>query len=171
MDNGWNRLTTNDGNVYFKRTGKNEKLFVPSSAACRERLIQLLESVDGDRKHENITQFWNDRANAMHDLDQMKSAYAAFVYDRLVEHWDILTNVPPRPELDIFSVLDPQPDDWHPEPLTPEEESWFSKQPESKQITAAEAIENALNIFGGKSIEPERPAPEPPQDIFSTFGI
>lgn len=149
MENGWNRLTEKDGRVYFKRTGKAEKLYVPSEAVCREQLIQLLESVGGDTRHPDVTKFWNERSNAIRNPDNMKAARAAFIYDRLVVEWDLLTNVP---EPDIFGAFASK-DEWQPEPLTPEEESWFDRQPESKPITPGEAKNQALKLFNGKDIE------------------
>lgn len=149
MENGWNRLTDKDGNVYFKRTGKGEKMSVPSEAVCREQLIQLLESVGGDTRHPDVTKFWNYRSNAIRNPDNMKAARAAFIYDRLVVEWDLLTNVP---EPDIFGAFAPK-DEWQPEPLTPEEESWFDRQPESPKLTFNDFKQKALKVLDGRIIE------------------
>lgn len=152
MEKGWNRLTDKDGAVYFKRTGKPEKFYVPSEAVCREQLIQLLESVDGDTRHDAVTRFWNERSNALRDTDHMKAARAAFIYDRLVVEWDLLTNVP---EPDIFGAFAPK-DEWKPEPLTPEEESWFDRQPESPKLTFNDFKEKALKVLNGKAIQAQQ---------------
>lgn len=171
MDKGWVQLTDKKGGVYFKRTGSGERLDTPSEASCRERLIQLLETVDGDTRHPDVTRFWSERTDKMRtEQDPMKAAHALFIYNRLAMAWDELTNVP---EPDIFGAFQPT-DDWKPEPLTPEEESWFDRQPKSPSLTFDDFKQKALKVLDGKIIEAQKRVeayePEPEEDIFTAFN-
>lgn len=86
-----------DGNVAYKRG--DEVLLVPPNDLLRERLIQLLESTGGCVDDPIITKFFDDRARAGNDPDDMKAEWANEVLGRLYDVWHELTT-PPVSEAD-----------------------------------------------------------------------
>ena len=92
-----------DGRVAF--TDGAKVLKVPTGAACRERLIQLLETVGGDKQHSDVVKFWEDRAREVGCNDPLTRAWAIETFDQLESAWDSLFTPPPEPEVDIFGAL------------------------------------------------------------------
>ena len=75
---------------------------VPSEAACRERLVKLLESVHGDAQHADVAAFWKERARAITSVDELESAWATETFFLLEKIWDQLTS-PSEIEPDAFT--------------------------------------------------------------------
>lgn len=74
---------------------------IPSEQWCRDKLIQLLETVDGERHHPRIIAFWIERAKA---CDGEEAEFNQQLFERLAKVWDELTT-PPGRQKDIFSVF------------------------------------------------------------------
>ncbi|MBX9686375.1 MAG: hypothetical protein K2X27_06705 [Candidatus Obscuribacterales bacterium] len=70
---------------------------LPTVEECRERLIRMLEQVDGDKHHPNFVRFWKQRAAC-------ENEYEMKLFERLAAVWDELTT-PPGKAIDAFSAF------------------------------------------------------------------
>ncbi|MBS2008238.1 MAG: hypothetical protein JST01_14415 [Cyanobacteria bacterium SZAS TMP-1] len=74
---------------------------VPSYNQCKERLIKLLESVNGDVEHQAVADFWASRAKWIHQTDEPGEVVArAATYSLLQDAWDELLTPPAAPVID-----------------------------------------------------------------------
>lgn len=85
-----------DGRVGF--TNGYRKLTVPTRNALRERLVKLLEEVNGDKDHRKVTDFWKDRAKDCGSSDDMTRAWGCETFERLYESWQELITPPAPPQ-------------------------------------------------------------------------
>ncbi|MDE2100190.1 MAG: hypothetical protein KGL39_23240 [Patescibacteria group bacterium] len=74
---------------------------ISTEAACRERLIKLLEDAGGDTQNPMVKEFWNQRVKAMTLGDELDQEWAKETFLALDKVWDELVT-PPQAEPDIF---------------------------------------------------------------------
>lgn len=82
---------------------------IPSTDACRRRLVELLERAAGDAFGPVAQEFWDKRVKCTLNPDEMEAAAAQELYLLLWEIWDELVPPPPvhEPEAgDLFDMFD-----------------------------------------------------------------
>lgn len=86
-----------DGKVMYVRG--EEKRMVPSEAACRERLVKLLEAAGGEVSHQSVKDFWIEQGAKFFSPDDLICAWQEETYPRLSKVWEELISPPAVPDL------------------------------------------------------------------------